>query len=126
MPAFLAPLRATVATGTPPGICSIDKTESQPSMELIDFIGTPMTGRGDNAAIIPGRWAAPPAPAMIALSLFGGLDSHSPSFSLECGGRRRCLPLFRFKVFEDIYCFLHDRQVRFAAHYDSYFSHIIC
>ena len=55
MPTFLAPLRATVATGTPPGICSIDKTESQPSMELMDFIGTPMTGRGDNAAII--AWA---------------------------------------------------------------------
>ena len=27
--------------------------------------GTPMTGRGVRAAIMPGRWAAPPAPAMM-------------------------------------------------------------
>jgi hypothetical protein len=34
-------------------------------MELEDFTGTPITGRGESAATIPGRWAAPPAPAMI-------------------------------------------------------------
>lgn len=30
--------------------------------------GTPMTGSGLTEASIPGRWAAPPAPAMIARS----------------------------------------------------------
>lgn len=30
--------------------------------------GTPMTGSGVTEASMPGRWAAPPAPAMIALS----------------------------------------------------------
>ena len=40
IPAFFAPFNATVATGTPPGICKIDKTESQPSIELDDLIGT--------------------------------------------------------------------------------------
>ena len=47
IPAFLAPSRATVATGTPPGICRIDNIESQPSIEFLDFTGTPMTGRGE-------------------------------------------------------------------------------
>ena len=64
IPAFLAPLMATVATGTPAGICTIDNSESWPfSVEL--FTGTPMTGSSVIAAAIPGRWAAPPAPAMI-------------------------------------------------------------
>ena len=66
-PAFFAPLRATVATGTPPGICRMDKTESQPSIELDDFTGTPITGIGVIEATIPGRCAAPPAPAITTL-----------------------------------------------------------
>src|SRR5690242_2842764 len=45
MPAFRAPSRATVATGTPAGICKMESTESQPSIELEDFTGTPITGR---------------------------------------------------------------------------------
>ena len=67
IPAFLAPSKATVATGTPPGICKIDRTESQPSMEFLDFTGTPITGKGDKEATIPGKCAAPPAPAIITL-----------------------------------------------------------
>jgi hypothetical protein len=39
--------------------------ESQPSIELEDFIGTPITGRLVIAAIIPGKCAAPPAPAIM-------------------------------------------------------------
>jgi hypothetical protein len=65
IPAFLAAFKATVATGTPLGICKIDKIESHPSMELEDLIGTPITGKLVIAAIIPGKCAAPPAPAMI-------------------------------------------------------------
>ena len=34
-------------------------------MELEDLMGTPITGSGVEAAITPGRWAAPPAPAII-------------------------------------------------------------
>ena len=64
-PAFLAPFKATVATGTPPGICKIDNILSQPSAELVDLIGTPITGKLVNAATIPGKCAAPPAPAII-------------------------------------------------------------
>ena len=59
------PFKATVATGTPPGICNIDRIESHPSNEFFDLIGTPITGTGDRDAIIPGKCAAPPAPAMI-------------------------------------------------------------
>ena len=55
MPAFFAPLSATVATGTPLGICKIESTESQPSIELDDLIGTPITGRVVMEAIIPGK-----------------------------------------------------------------------
>ena len=67
MPAFFAPFKATVATGIPPGICNIERMESQPSIEFDDFIGTPMTGSGVSDATIPGKWAAPPAPAIITL-----------------------------------------------------------
>ena len=49
----------------PEGICKIERIESQPSIEFDDFIGTPITGMGVNAAIIPGKCAAPPAPAII-------------------------------------------------------------
>ena len=65
IPAFFAPFKATVATGTPLGIWSIDRIESQPSIELLDFTGTPITGSGDIDATIPGKCAAPPAPAII-------------------------------------------------------------
>ena len=56
IPAFLAPSNATVATGTPPGICKIDKIESHPSIEFLDLTGTPITGKGDSEAIIPGKF----------------------------------------------------------------------
>ena len=55
---------ATVATGTPAGICTMESSESCPE-RLEVFTGTPMTGSGVMAAAIPGRCAAPPAPAMI-------------------------------------------------------------
>mmetsp|Transcript_8662 Transcript_8662/g.22841 ORF Transcript_8662/g.22841 Transcript_8662/m.22841 type:complete len:255 (-) Transcript_8662:748-1512(-) len=64
-PAFAALPIATVATGTPRGICTMDSSESLPE-SAEDFTGTPITGRGVIAATIPGRCAAPPAPAMIA------------------------------------------------------------
>ena len=57
---------ATVATGTPRGIWTIERSESRPPMCWVG-IGTPITGRSVLAASIPGRWAAPPAPATITL-----------------------------------------------------------
>ena len=48
----------------PAGICRIDNNESLPSRLLV-FIGTPITGMCVFAAVIPGRCAAPPAPAII-------------------------------------------------------------
>ena len=57
MPAFFAAFRATVATGTPFGICKIERTESHPSIELDDLIGTPITGNEVIDATIPGKCA---------------------------------------------------------------------
>ena len=62
-PAFRAPPTDTVATGTPAGIWTIDRSESMPS-RYARGTGTPMTGRDVTEASIPGRCAAPPAPAM--------------------------------------------------------------
>mmetsp|Transcript_9674 Transcript_9674/g.33367 ORF Transcript_9674/g.33367 Transcript_9674/m.33367 type:complete len:233 (-) Transcript_9674:1199-1897(-) len=59
---------ATVATGIPPGICTMLRSESMPSSGApFGMTGTPTTGRGVMEATIPGKCAAPPAPAMIAL-----------------------------------------------------------
>ena len=64
--ALTAPARpmARVPTGTPAGIWTIDSSESRPLRACVS-IGTPSTGSGVQAAHMPGRWAAPPAPATI-------------------------------------------------------------
>jgi lysylphosphatidylglycerol synthetase-like protein (DUF2156 family) len=63
-PALRALSMATVATGTPVGICTIDSSESRPSSRPSPT-GTPITGSVVTEANMPGRWAAPPAPAMM-------------------------------------------------------------
>ena len=63
-PALRAPPTATVATGMPAGICTIESSESRPP-RLASGTGTPITGSGVTDASMPGRCAAPPAPAMI-------------------------------------------------------------
>ena len=67
--ALIAPAlpMAKVATGTPPGICTMDSSESMP-LSACDSTGTPSTGSDVSDAVIPGRCAAPPAPAMITFS----------------------------------------------------------
>ena len=55
---------ATVATGMPAGICTIESNESMPLSALL-ITGTPITGMVVIDATMPGRWAAPPAPAMM-------------------------------------------------------------
>ena len=49
------PSNPTVATGIPGGICSIDKIESHPSIDMEDLHGTPITGTMANTATTPGR-----------------------------------------------------------------------
>src|SRR5262249_20706817 len=67
--ALMAPARpiASVPTGTPGGICTMEKSESTPA-GAFNSTGTPNTGSVVRAAVIPGRCAAPPAPAMITLN----------------------------------------------------------
>src|SRR6185437_670978 len=64
--AFTAPgsPMASVPTGTPLGICTIESRESSP-LSVVAGTGTPSTGSTVFAATIPGRCAAPPAAAMI-------------------------------------------------------------
>ena len=66
--ALTAPARpiASVPTGIPAGIWTIDNRLSCPDSAL-DSTGTPNTGSGVIAAVMPGRCAAPPAPAMTTL-----------------------------------------------------------
>mmetsp|Transcript_28865 Transcript_28865/g.73654 ORF Transcript_28865/g.73654 Transcript_28865/m.73654 type:complete len:268 (+) Transcript_28865:559-1362(+) len=67
-PALAALPIATVATGTPLGICTMDSSASRPSRcAPAGLTGTPTTGSGVMAATMPGRCAAPPAPAMMTL-----------------------------------------------------------
>ena len=62
-PAFLAPAlpMASVPTGTPPGICTIDSSESSPCSAAL-CTGTPSTGthgvRGDHAGQVRGAAGA--------------------------------------------------------------------
>ena len=55
---------ASVPTGMPLGICTMESRASTP-LSGVAATGTPSTGSTVDDAIIPGRWAAPPAAAMI-------------------------------------------------------------
>ena len=66
--AFRAPLIATVATGTPLGICTVASSASiPPSVPEGAAIGSPIIGSVVCAASIPARCAAPPAAADLYL-----------------------------------------------------------
>ena len=71
-----APARpiASVPTGTPAGICTIESSESIP-FSVFDSTGTPSTGSAVFAAAIPGRCAAPPAPAISTCSPRASADA---------------------------------------------------
>src|SRR5271166_440554 len=58
---------ASAPTGTPAGIWTIESRLSWPKSALVGT-GTPKTGRVVKAAAMPGRCAAPPAPAMTTLT----------------------------------------------------------
>ncbi len=84
MAAFRAPLMATVATGTPEGICTIERSESSPPRSAVRM-GTPMTGRSVIEATTPGSAAALPAPAMTTLR---PRDSAPSEYSRTASGSR--------------------------------------
>ena len=87
MPALRAALIPTVATGIPGGICTIDNSESQPSM--VALIGTPITGMLVIEAITPGKAAAIPAPAIITFKPLPEADfaNFSTSSGVLCAER---------------------------------------
>src|SRR5205085_7410091 len=63
--AFMAPSMATVATGMPRGIWTVAYRASMP-FRAPPLSGTPTTGKVVLAATAPARWAAIPAPQMMA------------------------------------------------------------
>src|ERR1700676_2694674 len=72
---------ASVPTGTPLGICAMERRESRP-LRAFDSTGTPRTGRTVFDAVIPGRCAAPPAPAMMtSMPRFSALEAYLKSRS---------------------------------------------
>ena len=54
-----------MATGTSPGICTVESSESSPPWQSVGT-GMPITGSVVCEATTPARWAAPPAPAPAA------------------------------------------------------------
>ena len=65
---------ATVATGMPPGICTVERRASSPSSALA-FTGMPITGSTVRAASAPARCAALPAAAMITPKPFSRAEA---------------------------------------------------
>ena len=74
----------------PAGICTIDSSESMP-FSARDSTGTPSTGSTVFDAVIPGRCAAPPAPAMItSMPRDSAVDAYSNSRSgVRCADTTR-------------------------------------
>ena len=75
---------ASVPTGMPAGICTVESSESRPLSEALS-IGTPSTGSSVCAATTPARWAAPPAAAIITSS---PAASAAPTYSTVAAGVR--------------------------------------
>ena len=86
---------ATVATGMPAGICTIDSSESRPS-SCASGTGTPITGSGVIDAVMPGRCGGAararddhPQPAV------GRRRGRTRTSRRGCGARRRSAPRAR-------------------------------
>ena len=119
-PAFLAPPTATVATGIPAGICTIDSSESSPS-RCARGTGTPITGSGVTDASMPGRCAAPPAPAMMTRSPRPAAADPYPTISRghTVGGHHVGL-VGDAELVQGVRGRAHHRPVRIAAHDDAH------
>ena len=118
-PALRAPPIETVATGIPAGICTMDSSESMPS-RYFSGTGTPMTGKAVADATIPGKWAAPPAPAMITFRATARGRSRVGDHLVRRAVCRDDRDLVRdAELVERIGRGLHRRPVRVAAHDDA-------
>ena len=119
-PALRAPLTAMVATGTPLGICTMDSRLSRPS-RCARATGTPMTGRVVTEASIPGRWAAPPAPAISTRRPAGRrLLAEGDHVVRGPVGRDHPYLVRHAEALEHLDGPLHHGQVRRAAHDDGH------
>ena len=119
-PALVAPALpiASVPTGTPPGICTIDSSESSPCSAAL-CTGTPSTGSTVCAATMPGRCAAPPAPAMI--TSMPRPSAPVANSAIQTGVRcadTMCRSCGTPKRSEDLDRVLHRFPVRRGAHDD--------
>ena len=111
---------ASVPTGTPFGICTIESSESRP-FNCVAATGTPSTGTSVFAASMPGRCAAPPAPAIITRS-----PRSSRRFSVFEEPVRRAMrahyPRFmrNFKRAQNLHCRRKHLVVALAAHHHAH------
>ena len=104
----------------PAGICTIDSSESRPCRCLVG-IGTPSTGTGVRAASMPGRCAAPPAPAMMQRRpRVGGLAGEPIQQLRGPVGRHDPALVGHVEMGEPAGGRLHDDPVGIATHDDAY------
>lgn len=114
---------ATVATGMPDGICTVDSSASSPPRSD-DFIGMPMTGsvvpRGQRARKVRGLACGGQNHAE---AVFPRLRGEARRF----GGRAVRAHNMHFRGYavarQRIQRLPHDRQVAVAPHYNGNFSH---
>ena len=119
-PAFRALPIATVATGTPLGICTIDSSESIPS-RYFSGTGTPITGSGVRAASMPGQVGGAPGPGDDHLEPAGvGLPAVARSSPPASGARRPRRPRRRSSNSASACAGgAHHRPVGVRAHHDA-------
>jgi hypothetical protein len=89
---------AKVATGMPLGICTMLCSESTPRRCLRLPPARPAPAPVVLAASMPGRWAAPPAPAMMALSPRPAAPRHRRTCRPACGGPTPPAPRGRYRI----------------------------
>ena len=107
------------ADGMPAGICTMDSSESTPfRMLLLD--GTPSTGRMVWAATMPGRWAAPPAAAMMTSIPRRCAPLRIPPSNPVSDGPRRCGARRKLRATgQHLAGMLHGFPIGLAAHDDA-------
>ena len=109
---------ASVPTGIPAGICTVESSESMPFSDALSM-GTPSTGSTVCAAQTPARCAAPPAAAMITSMPRDSASAHV--LRAVCGRamRRKHAALVRnVELREHLIGLAHGLPVRLAAHDD--------
>ena len=89
---------------------------------------TPSTGTVVLAAIMPGRWAAPPAPAMMAGARALPRARRRQTCRRACGGPRRPGPRGRYRIAGESLLRAHGVPVAAGAHdhADLYGFHVLC